>query len=76
MTGEAADTEIVMGALTAEDELEDVPPIGETEPEDVLEAEDLLKPKIVIRYVSMWIVGPSMSTILAYAFFVLVPGVV
>ncbi|SEH15455.1 inorganic phosphate transporter, PiT family [Natronorubrum sediminis] len=73
---EPTDTEIVMGALTAEDAIDDVAPIGEDEPEDVREADELFKPEAVIRYVTMWIVGPSMSTILAYVFFVSVPGAV
>jgi PiT family inorganic phosphate transporter len=64
-----------MGALTAEDEVEEVPPIGEPEPEEALDANELFKPRAVIRYVSMWIIGPSMSTILAYGFFLLVPGI-
>ncbi|GAB7020911.1 inorganic phosphate transporter [Halostagnicola bangensis] len=76
LSGRTADTDIVMGALTAEDELDEVPPIGEDEPEDVLEADDLFKTEAIIKYVTMWIVGPTMSTILAYTFFVLVPGVV
>jgi PiT family inorganic phosphate transporter len=75
LTGETADTEIAMGALTAEDEVEEVPPIGEPEPEEALDANELFKPRAVIRYVSMWIIGPSMSTILAYGFFLLVPGI-
>jgi phosphate/sulfate permease len=75
LVGETADTEIVMGALTAEDEVEEVPQIGEPEPDEVLEADELFKPQAVIRYVSMWIIGPSMSTVLAYGFFLLVPGI-
>ena len=68
------DTEIEMGALTAEPDAP-VTKIGEEEPQEVLEAEDLFNPKAVMKYVSMWIIGPSMSTVLAYAFFVAVPFV-
>jgi phosphate/sulfate permease len=75
LVGKTADAEIVMGALTAEDEVEEVPPIGEPEPEEVLEADELFKPRAVIRYVSMWVIGPSLSTVLAYGFFLLVPGI-
>ncbi|THE66513.1 anion permease [Salinadaptatus halalkaliphilus] len=71
-----ADAEVVMGALTAEDAIEELAPIGVNEPEEVLEADELFKPEAVIRYVTMWVVGPSISTILAYAFFVSVPGIV
>jgi PiT family inorganic phosphate transporter len=41
----------------------------------VLNAGDLFNPRAVLKYVSMWIIGPSVSTALAYAFFVLLPGV-
>lgn len=76
LVGETADSEIVVGALTAEDEVEEVTSIGEPEPEEVLKADELFKPQAVIRYVSMWIIGPSMSTVLAYGFFLIVPGVI
>ena len=70
------DAEIVPGAITAEEmEGERSPPIGEEEPEEVLEAGDLFNPQAVIKYVSMWIIGPAMSTILAYGFFIIIPGV-
>ncbi|SFS87603.1 inorganic phosphate transporter [Halostagnicola kamekurae] len=75
LVGETESTEIVPGALTVEDEHEELPPIGEPEPEEVLEADELFRPQAVIRYVSMWIIGPSMSTVLAYGFFLLVPGI-
>ena len=75
LTGDTEDTEIAMGALTAEEEGEQARPIGEEEPEDVLQASDLFNPRAVIKYVSMWIIGPSMATILAYVFFLAVPGV-
>jgi len=63
-----------MGALKAEPEAP-VTRIGEEEPEEVLNAGDLFNPRAIMKYVSMWIIGPSMSTILAYGFFVAVPFV-
>ncbi|MFC4540715.1 anion permease [Halosolutus amylolyticus] len=76
VTRDVEDTEIVPGAITAEEmEGEPSPPIGEEEPEAVLNAGDLFNPRAIIKYVSMWIIGPSMSTILAYGFFIIVPGV-
>ncbi|MFP9191116.1 anion permease [Natrialbaceae archaeon A-CW1-1] len=71
------ESEVVPGAITAE-EMEGKPaaPIGEEEPEEVLNAGDLFNPRAVMKYVSMWIIGPSVSTLLAYGFFILVPGVV
>ncbi len=41
----------------------------------MLNAGDLFNPGTVIKYVSMWIIGPSMSTGLAYGFFVVFPFV-
>ena len=77
MTRDVEAADIVPGAITV-DEVEGEPaaPIGEAEPERVLEAGDLFNPRAVIKYVSMWIIGPSMSTLLAYGFFLLLPGVV
>jgi len=68
------DREIEPGALAAEP---DAPaaPIGEAEPEAVLDAGDLFNPRAIVKYVSMWIIGPTMSTLLAYVFFTLVPVV-
>ena len=76
VTRDTGDSEIVPGAITAE-EMEGKPaaPIGEAEPEGVLDAGDLFNPRAIIKYISMWIIGPSISTILAYGFFVLIPGV-
>ncbi|MFB1064508.1 anion permease [Natrinema sp. H-ect4] len=68
------DAEMSMGALKAEPEAP-VTRIGEEEPEEVLNAGDLFNPRAIMKYVSMWIIGPSMSTILAYGFFVAVPFV-
>lgn len=68
------DTEIEPGALTAAPEAPTAP-IGEAEPEAVLDAGDLFNPRAIAKYVSMWIIGPTMSTLLAYVFFTLVPVV-
>jgi PiT family inorganic phosphate transporter len=73
---DSKDHEIVTGAITAEQTKgKSAAPIGEEEPKEVLDAGDLFNPKAVLKYVSMWIIGPSVSTILAYTFFSLVPGV-
>ncbi|QLH77541.1 inorganic phosphate transporter [Halosimplex rubrum] len=66
------DSEIEPGALTAEPEAP-VAEIGEAEPPEVLDAGDLFNPRAIVKYVSMWIIGPTMSTLLAYVFFTLVP---
>lgn len=68
------DAEIEASALTVEPEYP-ITKIGEEEPEEVLNAGNLFNPRAVIKYVSMWIIGPSMSTGLAYGFFVVVPFV-
>lgn len=76
VTRDTEQSEIVPGAITAE-EMEGKPaaPIGEEEPKEVLNASDLFNPRAVMKYVSMWIIGPAVSTLLAYVFFILVPGV-
>ncbi|AXR80087.1 inorganic phosphate transporter [Natrarchaeobaculum sulfurireducens] len=74
---EVEDRDIELGVIVAEEEEgEDARPIGEPEPSQVLQGADLFNPRAVIKYVSMWVIGPSMSTILAYGFFIAVPGVV
>ncbi|ELZ10901.1 phosphate/sulfate permease [Halovivax asiaticus JCM 14624] len=76
VAGEAGESEIAMGALTAEETAGTQPrPIGEAERSEVLDARDLFNPGAIIKYISMWIIGPTMSTALAYGFFVLVPGI-
>jgi PiT family inorganic phosphate transporter len=76
VTRDTGDNEIVTGAITVGDtEGRQSSPIGEAEPAAVLNAGDLFNPRAVLKYVSMWIIGPSVSTALAYAFFVLLPGV-
>ncbi|WP_049892443.1 inorganic phosphate transporter [Natronococcus amylolyticus] len=76
VTRDTEQSEIVPGAITAEEmEGEPAAPIGEEEPEEVLNAGDLFNPRAVMKYVSMWIIGPAVSTLLAYGFFILVPGV-
>ncbi|MCU4741204.1 anion permease [Halobacteria archaeon AArc-m2/3/4] len=65
------DAELAMGALTAEPDAP-VTKIGEAESEEALDAGDLFNPRAIVKYVSMWIIGPTMSTLLAYGFFVTV----
>ncbi|MDS0284654.1 inorganic phosphate transporter [Haloarcula onubensis] len=75
VTGDTQDHDIAPGAITV-----DAPtgrgaaPIGEPEPAPVLDARELFNPRAVLKYLSMWVVGPTMSTTLAYVFFQLVPG--
>jgi phosphate/sulfate permease len=63
-----SDTELSMGALRAEPDAP-VTSIGEAESEQALEPNDLFNPRAVLKYLSMWVIGPSMSTALAYGFF-------
>ena len=76
VTRDVEDKEIAPGAITAEEmEGKAAEPIGEEESEEVLNAGDLFNPRAIIKYVSMWIIGPAVSTLLAYGFFILFPGV-
>jgi PiT family inorganic phosphate transporter len=52
---------------------EEVPAIGEPEPEQVVPGHDLVNTRAVGWFVSFWILGPSIAAGLSYAFFRLVP---
>jgi inorganic phosphate transporter, PiT family len=67
-----ADAHVSVDAITAETP-DDPPPIGEESVEDVQAVDQLFDPNAVVRFVSFWIIGPSVATVLSYAFFVLVP---
>ncbi|SEW26646.1 inorganic phosphate transporter [Natrinema salifodinae] len=83
--GRASRTASIAGLARGEDTLElstnvltqetpnEVPKIGEEDPEDVIDADDLVRPDAVARFVVFWIIGPSASAGLAYAFFLVVP---
>ncbi len=61
--------EIVLDALTVDQDAP-VAEIGEGEPVKVVEeAGDLFDRQALARYVSMWIVGPSVALALSYAYF-------
>jgi PiT family inorganic phosphate transporter len=66
------ESEVSMKAVTVETE-EEVPPIGEESPEQFTDARDLFDAKTVARFVSFWIIGPSVATGLSYLSFVLLP---
>ena len=76
VTRDIENPEIGLGAIVAEEKIDEpAPGIGEPESDAVLRGDDLFNPRAIIKYVSMWIIGPSMSTTLAYAFFSILPGV-
>lgn len=61
--------EIALDALTV-DQDPPVAQIGEAKPQKVVEeAGDLFDRQALARYVSMWIVGPSVALALSYAYF-------
>jgi len=76
VTGDTAGHDIAAGAITADTlASRSANPIGEPEPEPVLDARELFNPRAIFKYISMWVIGPTMSTTLAYVFFRLVPGI-
>ncbi|APW97236.1 inorganic phosphate transporter [Halobiforma lacisalsi AJ5] len=76
VTRDVGTTEIELGAIVSEEKVgENAPRIGQPESDEVLRGDDLFNPRAIVKYVSMWIIGPSMSTLLAYGFFIAVPGV-
>ena len=62
-----------VGSLAADTEGEEIPPIGEEEPEDIPAAADLFNPATTARVVLMQNVVPLISTIGAYLVFRFVP---
>ena len=68
------ETPIATGAITA-DSGDTARPIGRPESTEALNTGNLFNPRAVLKYVSMWIIGPSVALALSYAFFILVPFV-
>ncbi|MFB6086556.1 MAG: anion permease [Halodesulfurarchaeum sp.] len=60
---------VSVDAVAAETETE-VPPIGEESPEPLQHASNLFDAATVARFVSFWIIGPSVATGLSYLAFV------
>ncbi|WP_048078063.1 inorganic phosphate transporter [Halorubrum sp. AJ67] len=65
---------IATGAITA-DNGDTARPIGQPESRKALNTGNLFNPRAILKYVSMWILGPSVALALSYAFFVVVPFV-
>lgn len=68
------DAEISTGAITADAE-ETVSKIGSAESPEALRAGNLFNPRAILKYVSMWIIGPSMALALSYVFFTVAEAV-
>ncbi len=66
------DVELSMSALTAETP-DEVPAMGEEKPSDIISERDLVNPRAIGRFVSMWIIGPTVAAGLSYAFFSYAP---
>ncbi|WP_306054683.1 inorganic phosphate transporter [Natronococcus wangiae] len=66
-------TPVSVGALTVDEAGEELPPIGEEEPERIPSAADLFDPGTTARVVLMQNVIPALATIGAYATFQFVP---
>jgi len=47
--------------------------IGEEKIEDIDTGEDLVRPKAIARFISLWIIGPTVSAGLSYSFFIIFP---
>ncbi|WP_343123572.1 inorganic phosphate transporter [Haloparvum sedimenti] len=63
---------ISVGAVTAETD-DKIAPVGQENPENVQDVEQLFDPSSVVRFVAFWIIGPSIATALSYVTFVLLP---
>ncbi|WP_408960058.1 anion permease [Natrinema sp. 74] len=67
------ETPVSVGALTAEEEGERSPKIGEEEPEDIPQASDLFDPSTTARVILMQNIVPAISTVGAYLTFRFIP---
>ncbi|AGB17707.1 phosphate/sulfate permease [Halovivax ruber XH-70] len=67
------ETHVSVGALTAEEEGESLPEIGEEEPTDIPRASDLFDPGTTAKVVLMQNVVPAIATVGAYLTFRFVP---
>ncbi len=67
------DTSVSVGALTAEEEGEEAPPIGEEEPEDIPKASELFDPSTTGRVILIQNFVPVLATIGAFLTFRFVP---
>lgn len=51
----------------------ETPRIGEEEPDDILDADELYNPEVTARVVTLLIASPSIAALLSYALFVAIP---
>ncbi|AHG03420.1 anion permease [Halobacterium sp. DL1] len=65
-------TDISVDAITAETG-DEVDPVGEEDPRNVQDAQQLFDPSSVVRFVAFWIIGPSIATALSYLAFLVLP---
>ncbi|UWG47481.1 Phosphate/sulfate permease [Halanaeroarchaeum sp. HSR-CO] len=63
-----SETKVTMGSLTTEPE-DEVPRIGEEDPDSIEDVKQLFDPSTVARFVAFWIIGPSVATLLSYVTF-------
>lgn len=73
LQGEAEDTPVSVGSLAGDEAGEELPPIGEEEPADIPEANELFDPTTTARVVVMQNLVPMFATIGAYLTFRFVP---
>jgi len=66
------EAEISVDAIAAETG-DEVLSVGEEDPENVEDVQQLFDPSTVVRFVAFWIIGPSLATGLSYATFALLP---
>ena len=73
ISDQAGDARVTVGSLAADTEGEELPDIGEEDPEDIPAAADLFNPSTTARVILMQNVVPLISTIGAYLVFRFVP---
>ena len=73
ISDQAGDARVTVGSLAADTEGEELPDIGEEDPEDIPAAADLFNPSTTARVILMQNVVPLISTLGAYLVFRFVP---
>ncbi|MDZ7688793.1 MAG: inorganic phosphate transporter [Halobacteriales archaeon] len=66
------DVELSISALTDETP-DEVPAMGEEKPSDIISERDLVNPRAIGRFVTMWIIGPTVAAGMSYFFFIYAP---
>lgn len=75
ISSEGSNKDVNFAAMKADEPNDKITSIGEDEPHDIQEVSNLFNPRAVTKYLSMWIIAPSISAILSYVFFTVLTAI-